>query len=347
MNEGMVMKSIIDDLRTLCDAPGCAGQSGIVDQTIALLRPHVDEIELDAMGNILAIRRAEKENAKTVMLEAHLDEIGFLVTHVDEQGFVFVAPAGGVDKRVLTAQKVIVYGNKPFNGVFSSVPPHLSTQEDKLPDITDMAIDVGLDAKTAKEQIPLGSRVGFAPNFSQLGDTVVSSKSLDNRCGMAVILRCLRQLQHRDMNVAIAFCVQEELGCRGASAAARKIQPDYAIVTDVSFAFTRDADARHCGKMREGVMIGISPVLDAQMSDALHTLAKEKTIPHQSEVMAETTGTNADIISCSGCGVRTALLSVPICYMHTPIETVDVSDIAAAGDLMTAWIEQKGAHING
>lgn len=341
------MRTIIEDLNKLCNAHGCAGQSGIVEQAIALLSPYVDEIEQDAMGNILALRRANAADAKTVMLEAHLDEIGFLVTHIDERGFVFVAPAGGVDKRVLTAQKVIIDGKEPFYGVFSSIPPHLSTGEDKLPEITDMAIDAGLDADTAKAQIPLGSRVCFAPNFTALTDTVVSSKSLDNRGGMAVILHCLRQLKRRDMNVAIAFCVQEELGCRGAAVATRKIQPDYAIVTDVSFALTRDADVRSCGKMREGVMIGISPVLDAAMSDSLHALAEECGILHQSEVMAETTGTNADTISSSCFGVRTALLSIPIRYMHTPVETVDATDIAAAGDLMAAWIEQKGAQIDG
>ena len=341
------MKTIIDDLNKLCNAPGCAGQGAIVEQAIELLRPYVDEIEQDAMGNVLAMRRASIADAETVMLEAHLDEIGFLVTHIDERGFIFVAPAGGVDKRVLTAQRVIIYGKEPIFGVFSSVPPHLSNGEDKLPDITDIAIDTGLDAETAKTLIPLGSRVGFVPNFTEFNDTVVSSKSLDNRSGMAVVLRCLRQLEHRDVNVAVAFCVQEELGCRGAAVAARKFQPDYAIVTDVSFAHTRDADARCCGKMREGVMIGISPVLDMNFSDSLNVLAEERAISSQSEVMSGTTGTNADAISSSCYGIKTALLSIPLRYMHTPIEMIDVTDIAAAGDLMAAWIEQKGAQTNG
>lgn len=337
------MTAIIEDLKKLCSAPGCAGQSGIVEQAIALLRPFFDEVEQDAMGNILAVRHADSPNAETVMLEAHLDEIGFLVTHIDERGFIFVAPAGGVDKRILTAQKVIIYGKQLLYGVFSSVPPHLSAGENKLPDIADMAIDAGLDAETAKQLIPLGSRVGFASNFIQLNESVVSSKSLDNRSGMAAILHCLRQLKDRNMNVAVAFCVQEELGCRGASPAARKIQPNYAIVTDVSFAFTRDADRRLCGEMRKGVMIGISPVLDEKMSDSMRDLSEKCSIPFQLEVMAETTGTNADAISCSCFGVKSALLSIPLRYMHTPVEMIDVNDVAAVGDLMAAWITQRGA----
>lgn len=337
------MTTIIEDLNELCCAAGCAGQGEIIKSAFELLRPYVDVIDQDAMGNIIASRRADVPGAPTVMLEAHLDEIGFLVTHVDERGFVFVAPAGGVDKRVLAAQKVVIYGKQPIYGVFSSVPPHLSDGEDKLPDITDMAIDAGLDAEAAKELIPLGSRVGFMPNFTRLDKDVVSSKGLDNRSGMAAVLRCLRNLKDRRMNVVIAFCVQEELGCRGAAAAARGIQPDYAIVTDVSFALTKDADARHCGEMHKGVMIGISPILDDEMHRELRDLALRRDIPHQLEVMAQTTGTNADIISASCCGIKTALLSIPLRYMHTPIEIVDVCDVAAVGDLMAAWIEEKGA----
>ena len=337
------MTTIIEDLNRLCCAAGCAGQGEIAETATELLRPYVDEIVQDAMGNILASRRADRPDAPTVMLEAHLDEIGFLVTHIDERGFIFVAPAGGVDKRVLTAQKVIIYGKQPYFGVFSSVPPHLSGGEDKLPDITDMAIDAGLDAETAREMIPLGSRVAFVPNFTKLSQTVVSSKSLDNRSGIAAIMHCLRKLSDRCVNVEVAFCVQEELGCRGAAVAARQICPDAAIVTDVSFALTKDSDPRHCGEMHKGVMIGISPILDDEMRHELCDLAESCHIPHQLEVMAETTGTNADVISTSCCGVKTALLSIPLRYMHTPVETIDVSDVAAVGELMAAWIELKGA----
>lgn len=341
------MTTIIEDLNRLCCAAGCAGQGEIVETAMELLRPYVDEIEQDAMGNIIAFRRADRPDAPTVMLEAHLDEIGFLVTHVDERGFIFVAPVGGVDKRVLAAQKVIIYGKRPCHGVFSSVPPHLSGEDDKLPEITDMAIDAGLDAETAIELIPLGARVGFAPNFTRLNETVISSKSLDNRSGMAAILHCLRQLRDRRVNVAVAFCVQEELGCRGAAVAARRICPDAAIVTDVSFALTRDADVRHCGEMRKGAMIGISPILEDEMRHELCGLAENCHIPHQLEVMAETTGTNADSISNTCCGIKTALLSIPLRYMHTPVETIDVADVAAVGDLMAAWIETKGAQKDG
>lgn len=340
------MKAIDKDLERLCVAPGCAGQDGVARQAIELLAPLVDEIEQDALGNVLAVRHADKPDAKTVLLEAHMDEIGFLVTGIDEKGFVFVAPVGGVDKRIIATQPVVVYGRKAYNGVFCSVPPHLKQSDDALPEITDVAIDVGMDEATAKSCIPLGSRVGFAPNYSHLAGSVVSSKCLDNRSGMAAVLHCLRQLTDRRARVAVSFCVQEELGCRGASAAARKLSPDYALVTDVSFALSRGADACKCGRLHKGVMVGISPVLDMAMSDQMLAIAKEHGILHQTEIMAETTGTDADVISITGNGVKCSLLSIPLRYMHTPVELVDLEDVKAVGDLMAAWIEWKGAQLD-
>ena len=172
----------------------------------------------------------------------------------------------------------------------------------------------------------------------------MSSKGLDDRAGIAAILHCLRKIEGKpSVNIAVAFCVQEELGCRGVTPAARKLQPDSAIVTDVSFALTPDADPRKCGKLGKGVMIGVSPILSTTMTDRLLELAKEQEIPYQYEVMGGSTGTDADRVTVSLMGVPTALLSIPQRYMHTPIETVDVRDIATVGDLMTAYIAKGGA----
>ncbi len=336
------METILSELRSLCSADN----NTIFRVATELIKPYVDEIQQDAMGNILAWRFADIDGAPTVMLEAHIDEIGFMVTHIDERGFVFVSPIGGVDKRILSAQRVMIYGDEPILGVFSSVPPHLATKDAKIADISEMAIDTGLDAEIAKKKIPLGSHVNFVPNFCSLNQSVVSSKGLDNRSGMAAVLHCLRKLSKRHVNVAVAFCVQEELGCRGAEVAARIIHPDYALVTDVSFALTINANVRCCGEMRKGAMLGISSVLGESLRRELDDLANKNNIPYQYEVMAETTGTNADHISIAGSGVRTALISIPLRYMHTPVEMVDISDIAAVGDLMASWINEKGVQIN-
>lgn len=336
------MDQIKKDLQILCTAEGVGGQTAITNAVVELLKPLVDEVEVDAMGSVLGVRHANREDAPTLMLEAHLDEIGFLVTHIDDNGFVYTAPAGGIDKRVITAQPVIVFGDQPYYGVFCSTPPHLS-KDGELLDVSKCGIDIGLSGEEAKKAIPLGSRVSYAPHFTELNEHVVSAKALDDRAGIAAILHCLRQVEGKNVNIAVAFCVQEELGCRGVTPAANRLKPTAAIVTDVSFALTPDADPRKCGKLGKGVMIGISPILNTPMTDRLFELAKAKEIPYQYEVMGGSTGTDADRVTVCLMGVPTALLSIPQRYMHTPVETVDVRDIATVGDLMAAYITEGGA----
>ncbi len=337
------MNELKKELFQLCSAAGVAGMQEVVAVATDLLKPLVDEVFTDAMGNVLGIRHSKAPDAPTIMLEAHLDEIGFLVTHIDGNGFVFVAGAGGIDGRVLTAQEVLVYGDEVYRGVFCSTPPHLSGKDGELPELSKRGIDVGMCAEEAKQHIPLGSRVMFLPSYCELNENVVSGKALDDRAGMAAILHCLRKLDDTcPMNVAVAFCVQEELGCRGSDPAARRLQPDCAIVTDVSFALTPDGDPNKCGKLGKGVMIGVSPILDGDMTDKLLALAKEQEIPYQYEVMGGGTGTDADHISGCLYGIPTALLSIPQKYMHTPVEVVDLRDVAAVGDLMAAYICKGG-----
>lgn len=337
------MQQIKNDLRALCAAEGVGGQTAVTNVAVELLKPLVDEVEADVMGNVLGIRHADCEDAPTLMLEAHLDEIGFLVTHIDDNGFVYTAPAGGIDKRVITAQPVLVFGDQPYYGVFCSTPPHLS-KDGELLAVEKCGIDIGLSGEEAKNAIPVGSRVSYAPHFTELNENIVSSKALDDRAGIAAILHCLRKIEGKPaVNIAVAFCVQEELGCRGVTPATRKLQPDSAIVTDVSFALTPDADPRKCGKLGKGVMIGVSPILSTPMTNRLLDLAKKNEISYQYEVMGGSTGTDADRVTVSLMGVPTALLSIPQRYMHTPIEMVDVRDVATVGDLMAAYIIEGGA----
>lgn len=332
----------INELKELCDAAGAAGLSAVSALAVTKLQELTDRCWRDSLGNVLAVRNGTDPQGKTVLLEAHLDEIGFLVTAIDELGFIHVSAAGGVDARVLASQAVQIFGDDVYTGIFCSVPPHLHKEEGKAPSIEDMGIDIGMTFEEARLHIPLGSRVLFAPNFQQLQKTVVSSKALDNRAGMAAILHCLRLIPQTAATVAVAFCVQEELGCRGAAAAARQLQPDMALVTDVSFAHINGEISRECGKLGKGPMIGISPILDEGISKCMQRLANEKAIPAQTEIMSGNTGTNADSISKENSGIPTGLLSIPLRYMHTPIEMADIGDIAAVGALMSAFIQEVG-----
>lgn len=334
------MDTLFRDLQRLCNADGAAGLNDIVRVASELLEPFCDSIYTDTMGNLLATRHGNDTACPPVMLQAHMDEIGMLVTHIDDGGFVHVTAAGGVDKRMLATQSVCVHGSRKIKGVFCSVPPHLLKEDDKHSVPEDNAIDIGMEAAAARSCIPLGSRVTYAPNYARLGDSTVTSKALDDRCGMMAIIDCLRRLQGVRANVTVAFCVQEELGCRGAAVAARALMPEYAFVTDVSFALAPGEQPRECGRLGEGVMIGHSPILDQKLTDMAIRLADKHNVPFQHEVMGGRTGTDADVISNSNTGIQTALLSIPERYMHSPVEVVDLRDVAAVGELMALCVEE-------
>ena len=173
----------------------------------------------------------------------------------------------------------------------------------------------------------------------------VTSKALDDRAGVAAVLHCLELLKDAALSwdVAAAFAVQEELGCRGSAAAAYALQPDRAIAVDVSFALTPDANPAKCGKLGGGPMVGYAPGLDYAMCRRLEDVAKQAGIPCQQEVMGGDTGTDADSISAARAGVPTALLSIPLRYMHTPVEMVDLRDVENVGKLMAEYIKKEGA----
>lgn len=331
-------------LKRLCMAQGAGGLPAASQEAAALLREVTDEVSLDPLGNVLGIRRCGKSHAPLLLLEAHIDEVGFIVTGIDEQGFVHVASCGGVDVRTLAAEEIVLWTDKPLTGVVCSTPPHLSGGEKTLPELAEMGIDVGFDAKKAKKRIPLGTRGTFRPHFQQLTDTRICAKALDDRAGVAAVLDALYRLQSQALpwDVAAVFAVQEELGCRGSAVAAFTLQPQRAIATDVSFAFTPDAPPSKCGQMGKGPMLGWAPGLDAEMTKRLKELAVEEGIPLQHEVMGGDTGTDADAISGAQNGVPTALLSIPLRYMHTSNEAVDMRDVEQVGQLMAAYALKGG-----
>lgn len=334
-----------ETLRALCLASGVNGQNDAADEAAARLAPFCDTVTRDPLGNVLGWRRGGDESLPVLLLEAHIDQIGFVVTGVEETaggGFLRVAAAGGVDNRVLTAAEVTVYGDRPYAGVFCSVPPHLGGGE--LPPIPDRGIDVGLTAKEAKAHIPVGSRATLRSHYTPLLGERVAATAMDDRSGVAVVLRCLELLKDKPLpwRVAVVFSQGEELGMRGAVPASFSVAPDAAVVTDVSFAHMPQERREECGELGKGPMIGIAPSLDSAFSRCMAALAEEAGIPFQYEVMGETTGTDADKIGVSRGGVRTALLSIPLRYMHTAAEVADLRDVENTARLMAEFAE-KGA----
>ena len=335
---------IIETLRRLSEAAGVGGLTEAADAAEALLRPLTDEVWRDPMGSVCGLRRCARPDAPTLLLEAHLDEIGLIVTGIDERGFLRFDACGGIDARAVQAIPVTVYGKTPCAGVIGTAPPHLAAKDDKLPKLTDMAIDVGMTAEEARACIRPGDRVSFATRFADLGGGRVMGKALDDRAGCAAVLAALDRLRGEEtaVNVAVCFSVQEELGGFGAAVAGFRLKPDLAIATDVSFALTPDASKAECGELGKGAMLGISPVLDHALTERLRHLAEEDHIAFQYEVMGGRTGTDADNLSIAAGGIPTALLSLPLRYMHTPVELADTADIEAVAALMAA-AARKGA----
>ncbi len=276
---------------------------------------------------------------KTVMFDAHIDEVGFVVTAADNNGFVKVAPAGGIDGRILAAQPVHIHGKEVYTGVFCSTPPHLSKGDEKPKKAEDMYIDTGL-GEGAEELIPLGSHVTYATAPKMLAGGCICGKSLDDRAGAAALIETARLIREKgtpEYNICFLFSHSEELGCRGAKIKAFEISPEYAIAVDVGFGDGPDVPEEKSQKLGSGVMIGISPVLSNKVCGELVRLAKESGTPHTFDVMGGTTSTNADVIAVTKGGVACGLLSIPLRNMHTPLEVVKVEDVENTARLLSEF----------
>ncbi len=286
------------------------------------------------------------ENKPHILIDAHIDQIGMICSYITDDGFIKVSNLGGLDRRLLSAQQVVIHGKKNINGIICSTPPHLSDGDKKVPEMTDICIDTGYSKEQLEEIVSLGHTISFSPKCRELLNGRITGKSLDDRCGVASILYMLEILKNDIENLSCSFTVlfssQEELGERGAMIMAYEINPDIAIAVDVSFALTADDSEEKCGKMGKGCMIGISPTLDRELSYQLIDIAKEMEIPYQIEVMGGSTGTNADRFSVTRCGVKSVTCSIPLKYMHTPTEEIEVLDVENTAKLIAEYIRRCG-----
>lgn len=333
---------IIATLEKLTSLSGVSGDEvSISEAAVSLLSEYAVNVNADAFGNVTGKIPASDPSAPTVMLDAHLDRIGMVVTYIDESGFVKAGAAGGLDMKIMLAQSVTIFGKELIKGVISTLPPHVSKDHSKVPEIGEISIDIGMTKEQAEKVISLGDRIIINSEFRRLSGSRVSSAAIDDRSGICAVLSALEKLGGNapSKNIAVCFSAQEETGERGAKQAAFRIMPDEAIVVDVSFGKTPDSAAHETAELGSGVMIGFSAGLDAEMSRKLRSIAQEKGIPFTCEVMPSSTGTNADAIGVSGKGAKCATLSFPIRYMHTPIETVDISDIEATASLIYEYIK--------
>jgi endoglucanase len=339
----------IDLLRRLCETPGVPGAEHRVRELIATeIEGMFDAVETDPMGSLLCRRDAAGEDALRVMLLCHMDEIGFLVSHVTEQGYAYLQPVGGFDPRTLFARRVIVCtddGDLP--GVLNpgGKPIHISTPEErkKVPDLDQFYVDTGLGA-AAVERVRVGDMVVLDAPFARMGDKIVS-KAMDNRLACWLGIEAVRALGDgaRGAEIHVAFTAQEEVGLRGARTAAYRVRPDIGIGIDTTLACDTPGVPEQDRTTQQGKGFGLhvrdsSFISDRGLVAEFEALAREKGIPCQ-RTMLRSGGQDGAAAQQAAAGARAVGIVVGTRYIHTTCEMVDVADLEAARAILTAYLQ--------
>jgi len=341
----------MDLLRQLSELSGIPGREERVRAFIEeRVRDRVDELSTDAMGNLHALKRSGREGAPRLMIAAHMDEIGFVVRHVDGDGFLRLQPVGGFDARNLFARQVTVHASlsgRDLVGVLNpgARPVHLSTAEErgKVPPLDRFFVDLGLDGERVRAAVRVGDMVTLRQPFADLGD-VVTGKALDDRSGCWILQRTLERIATPAFDVHAVFTVQEEVGLRGATTGAFAVAPDLAVALDTTLALDtpgNEADT-HVTELGAGVAVKVMDnhtISTRWLVDAFVALADRRGVPYQLEVLP-LGGTDAAAMQRSRSGAPSITLSTPSRYVHTVTEMVAKADLEAAVALLSAAIEE-------
>jgi len=334
------MIDIVDTLMELCSLPGPSGfEKPVAERVRSMLASYMDETWIDVMGNVIGVRRCGRKKACKLLFDAHIDEIGFIITGVEE-GFLRFASLGGLDARVLPASGVLVLTDPPRYGVVGVLPPHVLKKEEteKITKIEDSYIDIGLSQEEAEKAVPKGTPAVLAYGVQRFGDNCLCGRALDDRAGFVSILRALELLGDAalDADLYVMASVQEEVGVRGAAPGVFAVSPDRCVVVDVGHAKTPDSKPFETREeVGGGVIISRGPNMNAELTEKVINLARDGEIRHQVNVEpGGDSGTNARAIQVSREGVATALLSIPMKYMHSAYEVVSIEDIEFTAQLL-------------
>jgi putative aminopeptidase FrvX len=334
-------------LRILSDTPGVSGFEERVQQVIiAELEPVCDEVWTDRIGNVIGLKRArtaEGASPLKVMIAAHADEIGFMVKHIDKEGFVRFMPIGGFDPRTLIAQRVIIHGKHDVKGVITPKPNWIlrDGEQSQVLDIKDMVIDAGLSGEEMADIVSIGDVISLAQPFEELNDKVVAGRNFDDRVGVYTMLEAMKRVHDCQVDIYAVATVQEEVGLRGVPTAAYAIEPDVGIAIDGSLASDipyAEAQDRHC-TMGAGVGIYIMDnrtISDRKLVSFLVELAEEHAIRYQMNLGG---GTDASVIQRHRTGARVCTIGAPTRYMHSTAQLCSVEDIEHTIRLLVAFLE--------
>ncbi|MCL6431186.1 MAG: M42 family metallopeptidase [Anaerolineae bacterium] len=336
---------VAEFLKRITEASGVSGAEGEVGGIVAeAFRTLADEVRSDVMGNIIALKRGEglpSGEHPRVMLAGHMDEIGLMVTKVEE-GFLRFTTVGGFDVRTLLGQEVLVHGRRLLRGVIGCRPPHVLTpaENERVVPLQELFIDVGYEQEPLRELVRVGDFVTVRREQIELAGGRLAAKALDDRAAVAAIGFCLDLLKKRrhQWDVYGVATVQEEVGLRGAMTSAFGVAPHLGIAIDVTFGNQFGVPEYETVEMGGGPPIGLGPNFHPKVHERLVETAKALEIPHQIDPIPGRSGTDAWAIQVTREGIPTALLSIPLRYMHTPVETVDVRDVERTGHLMAEFI---------
>ncbi len=344
---------LVEVLEKLSNANGVTGREEEVgDLMKKYLKPYVDETREDRLGNIITLKKGKKD-APSIMLAAHMDEVGLMVKNITKRGFLQFAKVGGIDDRILFAQRVIVHTDKtPLTGVIGAKPPHIQTEEErkKVIEADKLFIDVG--AKDKKEAEKMGVHVGdvvsFDTRFARIGKDIVVGKAFDDRVGCSMMIEVMRRLPKVDCNVYAVGTIQEEVGLRGATIAAFQVAPDAGIALEATVAGdipgVREGEAP--AKVNEGPVLTVADaglIAHPKILKLLIASAKEKKIPYQLETGIRG-ATDASKIALTREGVPSGVISVPARYIHSPAALLNLNDVEKAVQLAVVAINNIQKH---
>lgn len=335
-------------LKQICEIAGAPGfEKRVRDLVVDLVTPLADEVKTDNLGNVIAIKKGKNNpDGKRVMVAAHMDEIGFIVTHIDDNGFLRFHTLGGFDPKTLTAQRVIVHGKKDLVGVMGSKPIHVMSPEEraKLPKTTDFFIDLGMSKEEVEKYISIGDPVTRDRELIEMGDCV-NCKSIDNRVAVFILIEALKKMENPPYDVYATFTVQEEVGLRGANVAAHSINPDFGIALDTTIAFDVPGAQPHekVTELGKGTAIKImdaSTICDYRMVEFMKQTANEADITWQPEILTAGGTDTAGVQRMGKQGAIAGAISIPTRHLHQVIEMAHKKDIADSISLLVACLEQ-------
>lgn len=338
-------------LKEIAEVAGAPGHEQRVREIVLReITPLVDKVTIDNMGNVYAIKKGKNE--KRVMVGAHMDEIGFIVTHIDENGFVRFHTLGGFDPKTLTAQRVIIHGTEDIIGVMGSKPIHVMSAEEKtvMPKTTDYFIDLGMKKEAVEKIVSIGNPITRERGLIEMGNCV-NCKSLDNRLAVFILIESLRALKDKEVPYDIygVFTVQEEVGIRGASVASLEIKPHFGFGLDTTIAFDVPGakPEEMVTKLGDGTAIKImdsSTICDYRMVKFMENVAAKHKIKTQKEILTAGGTDTAGIQRMSPGGAIAGAISIPTRHIHQSIEMADKDDIRGSIDLLTNCLLELDTH---